>query len=68
MLQDEAFMKFWQVKHPGFRIGIDTIAFIEVAYEAWLAAYDLGFDEGKATSQAISNDVLNFGKRKNNRG
>ena len=67
MLQDEAFMKFWQVKYSAPYFGIDTIAFMEVAYEAWLAAYDLGFDEGKATSQAISNDVLNFGKRKNER-
>ena len=43
-------------------------AFMEVAYKAWLAGRELGFDEGRATSQAISNDVLNFGKSKNKRG
>ena len=64
MLEDEAFMQFWKTHYTK---ELMTFAVMDLAYTAWLAAYDLGFDEGKATSQAISSDVLNFGKRKNKR-
>ena len=67
MLENEAFIKFWQVKYPNSRVDVNNV-FMEVAYQAWLAGRELGFDEGMMTSQAISNDVLNFGKRKNKRG
>ena len=66
MLENEAFIKFWQVKYPNSRVDVNNV-FMEVAYQAWLAGRELGFDEGKATSQAITNDVLNFGKHKNKR-
>ena len=70
MLEDIEFPEFWIANYPNLGTNQPLImvqAFMEVGYKAWLAGKELGFDEGKATSQAITNDVLNFGKHKNKR-
>ena len=54
MLEDTEFQEFWAANYPDFGANqplIMTHAFMEVAYKAWLAAYDIGVEDGKALIQ-----------------
>ena len=70
MTYEKEFLTWWEENHSLFyssQPARNEKTPKDLAYQAWLAGRELGFDEGKATSQAITNDVLNFGKHKNKR-
>ena len=52
MLEDTEFQKFWTATYSNLGTNQPLImvhAFMEVAYKAWLAGRELGFDEGRSS-------------------
>ena len=55
MLEDTEFQKFWTATYSQMLPGAMTNAFMEVAYKAWLAAYDIGVENGRDLDRELSN-------------